>query len=674
MPPIDKKELEALKQVAAKANFTTASFREHSKSVDAATLGKNSGRLCYWCVKAECLSARIRQWFQDHPSEPRSKVYREFRSKVDRLTNKSCTEYSKINKRKEQGAVIYTATIPEEEEASNSTEDSMTSNESLVSPTKETYHCYISCRNFRDNCKFPEKCRQLQRAGKRGRNCPIKQVLDEHNCGEEGEMTEAQFRGMNNMRKLKWQRAGLREDMVKYREARDYTPDDVIQAHYAVEIPSRSKEDNRITEESEEEEWRTEDESRFYRDVDYKEYEAEVSEAEVEEYVIEDPYGEVKRFSELTEEEVDAVAKKLREVSPKFLHIVRPETRGGEEEKDFKETLEQWATCSDLIYLVMPKNAEFLAQQNKGEKMKSEVEEIRLLHHSANTSTKAMSEVEEIRQLHHSADSPAKESNKPTIKKKKQIKFHHSTDISSNKEDTPEKKQKPKKKRYSKPSTILDSSSEEEEKLKQISPIRDMSNLSTSTIPDRSISEAMIQQTEGDIPEGWQRESALGEETLPAAQNGRTKNCKVKTLLFNGIFQRESEEKEETSENKQEINRKVKCWVGTKTYPLVDHSVKQDEKNIGPQQHQSKLPWWTGVGTAMWLLWLAIIAGIYPIYPAEPLIEHAIDQTEGNNLIRETRSTKQPEFQVSSKMSKDFRPELIEKPRKENPGEKSKTQ
>ena len=76
----------------------------------------------------------------------------------------------------------------------------------------------------------------------------------------------------------------------------------------------------------------------------------------------------------------------------------------------------------------------------------------------------------------------------------------------------------------------------------------------------------------------------------------------------------------------------------------------------------------------MWLLWVAIISGIYPIYPAEPLIEHAIDQTEGKNLIRETRNTEQPEFQVLSKMSKELRPELIEKPRKENPGEKSKMQ
>ena len=41
------------------------------------------------------------------------------------------------------------------------------------------------------------------------------------------------------MRKLKWERAGLREDMVKYLEVRDYTPADVIQAHYTEAIKRR---------------------------------------------------------------------------------------------------------------------------------------------------------------------------------------------------------------------------------------------------------------------------------------------------------------------------------------------------------------------------------------------------------------------------------------------------
>ena len=138
----------------------------------------------------------------------------------------------------------------------------------------------------------------------------------------------------------------------------------------------------------------------------------------------------------------------------------------------------------------------------------------------------------------------------------------------------------------------------------------------------------MTQQTEESLPVGWQKKDNLNEETLPTIKIGRTKDCKVTTRFLNGFFQRESEEKEDTSENKQKINRLVKWWVGTETFPLVDHSDKKEENIVGPQQHQSKLPWGTGIWTAIWLLWLAIIAGIYPIYPNTPLVVYAQNQAE----------------------------------------------
>ena len=148
----------------------------------------------------------------------------------------------------------------------------------------------------------------------------------------------------------------------------------------------------------------------------------------------------------------------------------------------------------------------------------------------------------------------------------------------------------------------------------------------------------------------------------------------MRTLLFNGIFQRESEQKKMTSENKQTETRKVKYWVGTKNCPIVDHSAKQDEENLGPRQHQEKLSWWKGIGTVMWLLWLAIFTGIYPIDQTGSPREQIIDQTKRGNQTRGTRSTEQPRFQVPNKRYKEFRPELIEKPKIKNPGEKSNMQ
>ena len=199
-----------------------------------------------------------------------------------------------------------------------------------------------------------------------------------------------------------------------------------------------------------------------------------------------------------------------------------------------------------------------------------------------------------MKQLHHSKTTPAKESTKSTIKIKKLKKFQHSTDISSNEEDRPEETQKlRKKKKYSRNNIISDSSSEEEENVNQKSQVRNISKRSTkrgstSTTSDKSVSEAVIQQTEGSIPEGWQGRDNLNEENLPTVRTGRTRDCKVKTQFFNGFFQRESEEKENTAGNNQETNRSMKYWIGTKTYPLVDHSAKQEEKVVGPQQHQNK--------------------------------------------------------------------------------------
>ena len=105
-------------------------------------------------------------------------------------------------------------------------------------------------------------------------------------------------------------------------------------------------------------------------------------------------------------------------------------------------------------------------------------------------------------------------------------------------------------------------------------------------------------------------------------------------------------------------------WIGTKTFPLVDHSVRKEEKIVGPQQHQSKLPWGTGVWTAIWLLWIAIIAGIYPIYPTMPVVVHTPDQAGRKSEIKgemEAVITEQSESQAPDDASRKLRPELLGK-------------
>ena len=121
-------------------------------------------------------------------------------------------------------------------------------------------------------------------------------------------------------------RTGIVGDMIKYRETREsfHTEENAIKVHYleVIEKPFRNKvSDGNLTADisADFNRWRSEDDSMYHRTSEEdSEYQVENSETEEEEYKVEDYYKEVKRFSDLTEEEIDIVAEKLRNTSPKF--------------------------------------------------------------------------------------------------------------------------------------------------------------------------------------------------------------------------------------------------------------------------------------------------------------------------------------------------------------------
>jgi hypothetical protein len=123
-----------------------------------------------------------------------------------------------------------------------------------------------------------------------------------------------------------------------------------------------------------------------------------------------------------------------------------------------------------------------------------------------------------------------------------------------------------------------------------------------------------------------------------------------------------SSENQKKKKIHQKINRLVKCWIGTKTFPLVDHSIQQEEKVVGPQQHQNKLSWGKGVLIAMWYLWIAIIAGVYPVYPTPPVVVHIPDQAGRKSQIKgemEAVITEQSVSQAPNNESRKLRPETL---------------
>ena len=320
-----------------------------------------------------------------------------------------------------------------------------------------------------------------------------------HYCGFKSEMAERDYNRTNKIRFPQWVRTGIVGNMVKYMENRDYIKEeeDAVKVHYieVIEKPSQTEvsdgdQTTDITTESWG--WRTEDDSRNFR-MGEKNSESE-GETEEEEYEQEDYYKEVKRFSELTEDEVDIVAGKLRNISPQFANLFRPEIEGGQEEKEYKEMVEEYSARSELIYSVMPQRQEFIDQQNRSMEVDMKVEE-----GAGNNS---------IKQIHHSINIPTDEINKSTKKQNNLKKLYHSTDISSNESSRSSEKKKSMKKKLSKHSISPDSSSEEEGDISQEYQSRNTTKRSTKlnstpVTQTKEKSKPVIQQIEENLPTGW---------------------------------------------------------------------------------------------------------------------------------------------------------------------------
>ena len=158
-PPMDKKEVDKLKQEAGSMRFTTVTFKAHSDKCDATSWNKKSGQLCSWCIEASCLRARLRYWQSQETASadtkttrqrdgPKKEKYAPFRQKLDRATNHMCPKYKGVQKRMESGAEIFKADI-------TSSDSDNGSEEEMSNP-----HCHKSCVNYEVKCEFPIRCKQ----------------------------------------------------------------------------------------------------------------------------------------------------------------------------------------------------------------------------------------------------------------------------------------------------------------------------------------------------------------------------------------------------------------------------------------------------------------------------------------------------------------------------------
>ena len=165
----------------------------------------------------------------------------------------------------------------------------------------------------------------------------------------------------------------------------------------------------------------------------FRDLREEESETEEEEYEVEDYYKKVKRFSELTKEEIDIVAGKIRKISPKFEDLFRPEIKGSQEDREYEQEVEKIAARSENVYAVMPQRTELTEQKNISIKEDKKVV-------------------------------------KETINNSRKESFHHLTDISSGegwKSTNQNKRTSKKKAMFGKHGNSSGSASEESEKEEQ---------------------------------------------------------------------------------------------------------------------------------------------------------------------------------------------------------------
>ena len=117
----------------------------------------------------------------------------------------------------------------------------------------------------------------------------------------------------------------------------------------------------------------------------------------------------MKRFSELSKEEIDRVAEKIRKISPKFEDLFRPEVGGSQEDIEYEQEVERIAARSENVYAVMPLREDQAEQENAtNEGSKEEM----------NDSKKKKTQQKVSKKFQHSTDISSEESEDRTNRSK----------------------------------------------------------------------------------------------------------------------------------------------------------------------------------------------------------------------------------------------------------------
>ena len=177
-------------------------WKTHEVACTQATARTSENRMCYWCIKSECLRTRsdfYRNKGKDFQMQTKGVDYLEWRIKMDKSTKNMCPNFTALNSRLPGGAKVGKAIIAEVK--INQT------TQAIQEPAVRTLHCHIACvqHKINDPCSQPIDCENNR---KNGVKCPVKEVGEHHDCDicknySEGELIEAnRTRAMDNKHPL----------------------------------------------------------------------------------------------------------------------------------------------------------------------------------------------------------------------------------------------------------------------------------------------------------------------------------------------------------------------------------------------------------------------------------------------------------------------------------------
>ena len=115
-----------------------------------------------------------------------------------------------------------------------------------------------------------------------------------------------------------------------------------------------------------------------------------------------------------------------------------------------------------------------------------------------------------------------------------------------------------------------------------------------------------------------------------------TKNRQVTTKLVNNFFERGPEKENFDSENLHTNKWSVDWWLGFRIFPLVEHSVKDEEKTIGQEKWPTEKSWGARIRSTMWIMWIVLCTGAPPNEPTKKCLHCFSAQTKREDPIEKT--------------------------------------